>query len=217
VDGRIDDLQVQLALLAPCETQFVETPLSDAADFLTEYLQTPIRVDARRLEESGINIDSPVSLRMEEGPPFIECLARILASASAPPRNLVGDYRYGMLTITTPIGSAAPDASGVSQLIIPPDSPLASIWNRKIAVEFVETPLVDALAHLEEQVGLKGLFILDEIPADSQMVPVTMRAENHPFGQVLGLLLADLGRARLKDDRWIVISIGQDDQTAILP
>ena len=81
----------------------------------------------------------------------------------------------------------------------------------------METPLADALGFLEKQVGLKGLFVLDEVSEGLRNTPVTKRLKGLPFRHVLGLMLADLGRARLKDNRWIIISLGQGDQALIRP
>jgi hypothetical protein len=206
-EGRIDDANLVLMLLSPSAVEFVETPLKDATDYLAEKHAVPIILDARSLEEGGVNIDEPVSLHIQEGPPFIECLGRVLKSASKGSNRLVVDYRHGYMTITTPKAAAAGDTTGVSQLKIPPGSPLASIWNRRVDVECIETPLPAALKHLEEQVGMQGLFVLDEIPEELQNLPVTKRIKGHPFHQALGLLLSDFGRARLKDDRWIAISL----------
>ena len=213
VDGQIDDPNLQLTLLSPCSIEFVETPLKDAIDFLAERHETPIRLDAKSIEEGGVNIDSPVSLTIEEGPPLIECLARILA-----PLRLVGDYRQGLLTITTPRGMAAGDTSGVSQMKIPPDSRLASVWNRRVTVELVETPLTHSLGLMEKQVGLEGLFVFDDVPSDQQDGPVTMRVKNHPFSHVLALMLENRGfRVSLKEGSTIVISLEQNDQAVIRP
>jgi len=129
--------------------------------------------------------------------------------ASPGRQTLVGDFRHGFLTVTTSKAASQGDKTGLSQMKIPPDSPLARIWNRRVNVEFVETPLSAALGHLEKQVEMKGLFVLDEIPENLQNAPVTIRFKGQPFNQALGLLLEKFGRAKLKDDRWLSISLEQ--------
>lgn len=211
VDGKIDDPNLQLTLLSPCSIEFVETPLHDAIVFLAERHETPIRLDAKRIEESGVNIDAPVSLTIQEGPPLIECLARILA-----PMRLVCDYRHGLLTITTPRGIASVDTSGVSQIRVPLDSPLASVWNRSVTVELIETPFTQALGLMEKQVGLEGLFVFDDVPSGLRDAPVTMVVKQHPFSLVLGLMLENMScRASLKEGNVIVISNELIDQGAV--
>ena len=52
---------IHAALDQPTDIQFVETPLKDAIDFLAEQHGIPIVLDAKNLEEAGVNIDTPVT------------------------------------------------------------------------------------------------------------------------------------------------------------
>ena len=52
-------------LNARTDAEFVETPLKDAIEFLAEKSELQIILKAKRLEEMGVNVDQPVSLRLK--------------------------------------------------------------------------------------------------------------------------------------------------------
>ncbi len=47
------------------DVEFVETPLKDAIEFLAEKSELQIILKAKRLEEAGVNLDAPVTLRLK--------------------------------------------------------------------------------------------------------------------------------------------------------
>jgi type II secretory pathway component GspD/PulD (secretin) len=55
------EAKIYAALDQPADIQFVETPLKDAIDFVADQHGIPIVLDAKRLEEAGVNIDTPVT------------------------------------------------------------------------------------------------------------------------------------------------------------
>jgi hypothetical protein len=55
------EARVHAALDKPADIQFVETPLKDAIDFLAAEHGIPVVLNAKDLEEAGVNIDTPVT------------------------------------------------------------------------------------------------------------------------------------------------------------
>jgi hypothetical protein len=55
------EASIHAALGQTTDLQFVETPLKDAIDFLAAQHEIPIVLNAKSLEEAGVNIDTPVT------------------------------------------------------------------------------------------------------------------------------------------------------------
>ncbi|MCI0357209.1 MAG: hypothetical protein L0211_01830 [Planctomycetaceae bacterium] len=148
----------------------------------------------------GLNVDTPVSLWVQEGTPFVEGLALILG-----PLGLVGDYRYGTLWLTSAAGFDEGDTTGVGQIKPTPGSALAHVWNRPISVEFVETPLPQALGYVSSQVEGKLVIDTTRLPNYLVRAPVTMRFRNQPVQHQLGMMLHGLQcRCRLEDGTLVI-------------
>ncbi|MCI0357263.1 MAG: hypothetical protein L0211_02105 [Planctomycetaceae bacterium] len=59
------EASIRAALDQKTDIEFVETPLKDAIDFLAEKHEIPIVLNAKNLEEAGVNIDTPVTKRLK--------------------------------------------------------------------------------------------------------------------------------------------------------
>ena len=62
-DSREQD--IYNALHSPTDLEFVETPLKDAIEFLAEKHEIPIVLSTKKLEEAGVNIDTPITKRLK--------------------------------------------------------------------------------------------------------------------------------------------------------
>ena len=59
------EASIRAALDQKTDIDFVETPLKDAIDFLAAKHAIPIVLNAKNLEEAGVNIDTPVTKRLK--------------------------------------------------------------------------------------------------------------------------------------------------------
>jgi hypothetical protein len=59
------EASIRAALDQKTDIEFVETPLKDAIQFLAEKHGIPIVLNAKNLEEAGVNIDTPVTKRLK--------------------------------------------------------------------------------------------------------------------------------------------------------
>lgn len=57
--------KIEAALEEPTQLEFVETPLSDAMDFISDYHSIPVRLDGKKIEELGIALDMPVNANVQ--------------------------------------------------------------------------------------------------------------------------------------------------------
>jgi len=78
------------------DAEFVETPLKDAIDFLAEKGQLQIIVKAKRLEEAGVNLDHPVTMRLKN------VRLSTLLDVMLEDLNLVYTEKDDLVVITTP-------------------------------------------------------------------------------------------------------------------
>src|SRR5687767_910615 len=73
VSFRLDDMQgdakrLEQALHRRGSIEAVEMPLRDFAERLSQQFGVPIDLDVKKLEEAGINQDSPINKRLESIP-----------------------------------------------------------------------------------------------------------------------------------------------------
>jgi hypothetical protein len=60
--------RIRAALEQPLALDFQQLPLKDAVLYIGSALSTPIVLDARRLEEAGISVDTPITHKGADGP-----------------------------------------------------------------------------------------------------------------------------------------------------
>jgi hypothetical protein len=106
------------ALKSPTDLEFVETPLKDAIDFLAEKHEIPIVLNSKKLEEAGVNIDTPVTKRLK-GITLRSALRLMLGEL-----ELTYMVKDEVLQITTPEDAESPDnmvtkVYNVGDLVVP--------------------------------------------------------------------------------------------------
>jgi hypothetical protein len=199
-EGKFADAELVHKLVMPSSGGFRETPLKDALDFLEAQHAFPLEIDARRLEETGIRIDIPISLTVPSETPYIVALGRILR-----PLNLTCDYRYGVLYVTTPEAYESGDLTGISQIAPLKGSLLAEVWDAPVSIEFLETPLPMALEYIAEQTTGRLRFDASHLPKDFDVIPVTRTLSGLSLRHMLGAILDDLNLRCELDGETIVL------------
>ncbi|HZN36522.1 MAG TPA: hypothetical protein VFB80_21985 [Pirellulaceae bacterium] len=138
-------------------------------------------------------VDVPLTDRFDNLP-LIVALEKLLS-----PYGLACDYRYGVLWIDRADSVRNwKDSTGISQIQPPRGSRLAEMWEQPVpvGVEFVMTPVIDALTYMQDQhaPGLK--FDLSGIPIPTsrplpqrQLRPVTLNVRNISLQHSIGLIL----------------------------
>jgi hypothetical protein len=128
--------------------------------------------------------DLPVEFDVNEMP-GIMALVEMLQQ-----HNLVCDYRYGTLWVTTPeIAAVWRDTTGVEQIVPPPGSRLAAEWEKSTELNFIQTPLHDVLSILADVHSIS----IDASQASSP--PLTVEVSGVSLKEGLGRVLY---RARCK-------------------
>jgi hypothetical protein len=102
----------------PTNMEFVETPLKDAIDFLANQHEIPIVLNAKKLEEAGVNIDTPVTKNLK-GITLRSALRLMLSEL-----ELTYMVKDEVLQITTPEDAESPDnmvtkVYNVGDLVVP--------------------------------------------------------------------------------------------------
>lgn len=164
-EGAIDDPNLVRQLLMSTRVQFVRTPLKDAIQIVKDRSSAPFalqelwKASAPPPPDGAESwLDVPVTCDAEG--PLIEVLASILQ-----PLGLVCDYRYGMLSVCPSAGVEDwEDPTGVTALNPPVGSKLAASWDKQTSLEFIETPLKDALRIMSNIHGMT--FDTSHLPAE---------------------------------------------------
>jgi hypothetical protein len=204
-----DDPQGIISLLRPVNFECVDSALKDPIVLMKDATRTPIILDARRMEKSGVNIDAKVTCRIENQP-LLAAFGPILADY--PP--LFVDYRFGVFWITAE-GEEGPweDRTGVSEARPKPGSLLEREWQALSQLNYVETPLPHTFAILEDMHEIR--FDLSQLPPEYLQLPVTKELSAISLKNCLGILLDDLDlTCRLEDDV-IVIERQAEDSTMV--
>jgi hypothetical protein len=218
-EGAIDDPNLVRQLLMNTRIEFRRTPFMHAIQIVKEFSGAHLTMQELRKASPPDGVESwlelPVTCKAEG--PLIEVLASILR-----PLGLVCDYRYGMLSICPSVGVEEwQDPTGVTTLTPPAGSNLAANWNSQTSLEFIETPLKNALQIVTDIHGVK--FDLSHLPAEPiQRLPygqivVTYNVSGITLKNGLGAMLDahDL-QARL-DGETIVIELQPDHPLAEKP
>ena len=185
-------------VLRPVSGDFRSTPLKDVCQMLRDATEAPLELDWRPLEENGINIDAPVTARVENLP-LAAALKPILAT-----NNLATDYRFGTIWITPgKVGGNWRDSTAISQISPPAGSKLSGAWNAPATMQFIETPLESALQSLEKQYPIQ--FDLSRLSPKETQVPVTVNITGLSLKNSLGILFDRyLMRGELQEGKLVV-------------
>jgi hypothetical protein len=165
-------------------------PLKDAVLIVQEDVEVPIILALP--DDGAISVDAPVTVDIEQPMPMMVALRQLLK-----PLGLVCDYRYSVFRVTTPERAREPDRTGIDKIVPPPGSRLAGAWEGPAEMQFIETPLKDALSYLEALHSVR--FDTSAIPAeDRDRATVTTTLSGIPFKHALALLIERLKlRAKL--------------------
>lgn len=87
--------QLRKALELPVKVEFIDTPLADAAAFLSDSTGVPVVLDEAALKEQGISVDAPIVLFLEGQ--SLETTLRLILR----PLNAEAILRDGTILITT--------------------------------------------------------------------------------------------------------------------
>lgn len=115
-DSREQD--IHNALRSPTDLEFIETPLKDAIDFLAEKHEIPIVLNAKKLEEAGVNVDTPITKRLK-GITLRSALRLMLGEL-----ELTYMVKDEVMQITTPEDAQSPEnmvtkVYNVGDLVVP--------------------------------------------------------------------------------------------------
>jgi hypothetical protein len=91
-----DDERLERLLAERGSVDFHETPLRDVVESLRQQFQKPFLLSGKKLEEAGISIDSPVTIRLEQLP--LESILQLMLDSL----ELDFTVRDGVVLITTP-------------------------------------------------------------------------------------------------------------------
>lgn len=212
-DGTIRERRFARTLLQDAQAQFIETPLKDALHILADDHDMHIRLDAM-LKSPEFSIDMPVTCQAQG--PLIQVLGQVLQ-----PHDLVCDYRFGMLYVVKKEGVENwKDPTGVTELVPPTRSRLERMRKEKhrAAMEFIETPLADALHIIADAHNIK--FDTSQMPAEliqpdsPRAIVVTTNLSGITFDQGLGAMFDVLDLQARLDGETIVIELQPDHPAA---
>lgn len=184
-----DELQLRLPLDPDAPDELISVELIGSGNVS--------RKPSRKIKR----IDAPVTCDLK-GAPLIVAFGTILQ-----PHGLVCDYRYGCLWITTP-QLAGNDRTGVDKLVPPADSNLATVWDTPSSIDYIETPIAEALSIFSQQHNGSLQFDLSHLPPGfAARQPVIVSLKGLPVKHCVGRLLNSVGcKARL-DGEMIVIEL----------
>lgn len=191
----------RIGMLRPVNAHYVDVPLVAMVEVLAERTKTRFALDARRLEESGVNIDTRVSCRFDNLP-----LAFALEKM-VQPLPLAIHYRYSLVTVTAKESLTAwQDPTHVSRIVLPPGSTLERVWNQPVKADFVETPLKEACKFLSQSVGVDPAFDFSQVHLDNfELLPVTHSLSGLTYKDALASMLDHIGcQARLEGETIVV-------------
>jgi len=191
----------RFGMLRTINEHYVDVPLKDIVHLMAELANTGIVLDARRLEEAGVNIDTPVSCRMENLPLAL-ALEKLLE-----PLPLAVHFRYGLVTVTAKDSLTAwQDPTRVSQIVPPSGSALGRAWNQPVMADFIEIPLKQACRVMSQSVGVEPEFDFSKVYLDNfEQLPITHALSGLAYKDALASMLDGIGcKARLDGESIIV-------------
>jgi hypothetical protein len=177
-ENRLDNENVEHLLSRFDVQEFVETPLGDAVDFLSDEYGAPIFLH----EEVDANL--PITVEFVELP--LSSPLTLIAGRA----GLSCDYHYGCLWIVPSDEVLAwRDPTGVASLALPHGSTLAAAWNEPVKFRRKETQLANALTHFGETLAIEiDTSAIRQVPYPSD--ELRRKIPNPiPFRHLLGCLL----------------------------
>jgi hypothetical protein len=153
----LDERRLAKKLAEPAWLDFVETPLEAVKEYLEDYHNVEIWLDRRTLNEAGIRVDDPVTIK-DLRKPLREALHELLDG-----RGLKCVMGYGVLVITTKENANDWRARLILKSGEKLSRKLSTSLYAEMPIQFVETPLLHVLQYASDvlncQVGLaEGVF-----------------------------------------------------------
>jgi hypothetical protein len=211
--GAIDDI-LYSNLNSPLTIDFREVSLSSAMSHLGEHypaglipaggVGTPILLDPRLP-----NPHVPLTCRLD-GLDVKMALVLLLAR-----HNLVADYHYGAVWVTTPqLAGPWPDRTGIDKIRPPEESQLARVWNEPVnfattlvLIDPGQQPLAEVIAAAFG--SLKVEFDVTRVEANAGepgRFPVVAHLQNIPFRHALAYLLYQANcRCKLEGETLVIL------------
>jgi hypothetical protein len=196
-EGKIDDPQIAAEVGKVTNLTFVETPLKDAVDFMSQNHDIPIRIDPHH-----VRLDLPISEEWR-GIPLSTALTLIGAT-----NGVSCEYRYGSLWLTSSEDAKDwRDPTGVADIEPPTESPLARAWNEPVKLQTVETPLNMALQFMIQPLAIS--IDASKIPGPETggvFIPVTTNLNGVTFRHALAMLLYQTRcRCKLEGETLVIL------------
>ena len=171
-------------------------PLDVVAKDLSKRSRVPIVIDdievdpSRRVNFNGHEMDLAAGL-----------------SVMTTVHDLGCDYRFGSIWITSKEGAKDwRDTTGVSSIVPPKGSALATAWNEPVSILETERPLARALALLAETLAIEIDVSQIDGGDEAARYPVSLELKEHPFRHVLGILLYKTRcRCRLEGEKLVIL------------
>jgi hypothetical protein len=193
-------LNDQMQLLVPVDPRVPDTAI--------ELQMLPVAPELPKRPKVIRQLNLPITAAVRDVP-LIVALGKILQ-----PHDLVCDYRYGMLWVAERAEADAwKDPTGVTAIVPPKDSHLAATWENNAHLEFIETPIRDALQILKDTHGVQ--FDVSHLP--SGPISVTCNYPHLPFRHCLGAMLDGTDLQAQLDGETIVIALQPDHPLAASP
>lgn len=193
--------KIEAALREKTELDFVQQPLSDVIDYLSQRHDIEVQLDGRSLTDAGVGSDTPITLSLK-GVTLREALQKLLD-----PLKLTFAVRHEVLFIAA---KPLPEKFGDFP-VVPAGrrlSPkLAEAFMQKTELDFVELPLVDVVRALSRMHQIP-LELDAKSLADAGIgfdVPITRSIKGITLKSGLELLLADLDLICVADGEKVVI------------
>jgi hypothetical protein len=183
------------------DLRFVHVALSDVVDYLQDFHQIEIVLDAGSLAPKGLN--TPLTSNIE-GKSLEATLAEVL-----PPLGLKAKVRYGILLIS---GEAA-ESPSLRRLALGPGQRLRREFSRalyaRIALNYAEVPLEDVLDDLAMRHGVPCRMDGDGWRAETRQKKVTCNLYGGCTANTLELLLDQLDLHGIIEDNSVLVRPGR--------
>jgi hypothetical protein len=185
------------ATLARTErTEFSDTPLTFAAEILSDRSGIPVLVDAR-----AVDPELPVTLNVHD----VSLQSVICALCDL--HDLDCHYRYGALWFTArDEGGSRPDPTGITALTPIDGSPLQAAWNHDVYSKHTrEESLTSFVTRLSSE---KGLTVDIYRIGGVERLQVRTGWKDFPLRHVLGIFLFENGLCcRLEGDKLVLLPV----------
>lgn len=207
--GQIADRHLYEALSKPAEVDFVETPLKDVADYVSDVYKINVSLNITPLADANISPDSPIDLRARH------LNAGTMLVLICEPHGMAATYRWGTIWITTKDDAKNwVDRTGLTDLLNfpPPDASqhdrdmVRAALEKPAQFDFIDTPLQDVAQFLSDTYRVE--FSIGEEFSEIKNVPTNSSLRGVALRDALGAV-CDHQRLRIrwKDGKKLVFEL----------